>query len=144
MRYLLDTNIISELVRPRPDEGVVHWVRSQSSLDLVLSVLVLGELEKGIATLPRGRRHTQLDRWLRTTLPRQFVGRLLEVDAAVALRWGRLAGLGKAKGRPLPVIDGLMLATADVAGLTLATRNVSDCAGRGVSVYDPWGDVLHG
>lgn len=138
MAWLLDTNTLSEMVKPRPDASVVTWMRAQSSLDLSLSVLTLGELEKGIATLPGTARRAQLSQWARTDVPRQFFGRLLPVDSAVAVAWGQLAGDAHAGGRPLPVIDGLLLATAKTAGLTFVTRNVSDCAGRGVPVFDPW------
>ncbi len=130
-------------MRPRPDVNVREWVRVQSPLDLWLSVMTLGELEKGLAALAWGQRHEVLSQWMRDELPRQFVGRLLPVDAAVALAWGQLAGRESTKGRPLPVIDGLLLATASVAGLTLVTRNVRDCMGRGVAVYDPWTATHH-
>ena len=116
------------------------------SLDLTLSVLTLGELEKGIALLPAGVRRTQLSEWARAEVPRQFIGRLWPVDAAVAVAWGQLAGSAQLAGRPLPQVDGLLLATAQVFGLTLVTRNVADCAGRGVPtvpVYDPWTGTLH-
>jgi predicted nucleic acid-binding protein len=141
--WLLDTNILSELVKPRPDARVEAWTRAQSPLDLALSVLTLGELEQGIATLTSGARRTQLSQWAHFEVPRQFFGRLLPVDAAVTVAWGQLAGRAHTAGRPLPVIDGLLLATAQVFGLTLATRNVSDCAERGVPVYDPWTATLH-
>jgi toxin FitB len=143
MNYLLDTNVISELMKPRPNPRVEAWLREQSPLRLSLSVLVLGELEKGVASLARGKRQNQLTRWVRAELPRQFVGRLHAIDAPVAQCWGRLAATGVSMGRPLPVIDGLLLGTAEVAGLALATRNVSDCAGRGVPVFDPWTGELH-
>ena len=144
MRYLLDTNVISELVRPSPSANVVEWVRARSALDLVLSVLTLGELEKGIRALAVGARRDRLTRWARTELPAQFLGRVLSVDHDVAVAWGVLAAAAQAAGRPLPVIDGLLLATAEAHGLTLVTRHVSDCAGRGVAVLDPWTGTLHG
>lgn len=144
MRYLLDTNVISELVRPAPHAGVVAWVQAQSPLDISLSVLTLGELEKGIRTLADGARRERLTRWARSEVPRQFLGRLLAVDESVAVEWGRLSADGQATGRPLPAIDGLLLATAAAHGVTLVTRNVSDCAGRGVPVLDPWSGATHG
>ena len=143
MTWLLDTSILSELVKPRPDAHVEAWTRAQSPLDLALSVLTLGELEQGIATLPFGARRAQLSQWAHFDVPRQFFGRLLPVDAAVTVAWGQLAGSAHTAGRPLPVIEGLLLATAHVFGLTLVTRNVSDCAERGVPVYDPWTGSLH-
>ena len=138
MRYLLDTNVLSELVKRRPDARVRRWIDAQSPLDLALSVLSLGEIERGIARLAAGRRRTTLSRWARVELPSQFTGRLLGIDAAVAVAWGALSARAAQDGRSLPVIDGLLLATAQARDLTLVTRNASDCAGHGVPVYDPW------
>lgn len=144
MRYLLDTNVLSELVKRRPDARVSQWIEAQSPLDLAISVLTLGEIEKGIARLPRGPRRVALTRWTRRELPAQFLGRVLDIQAAVAVAWGELSAQATVDARPLPVIDGLLLATAHVHALTLVTRNVSNCAARGVPVFDPWGGTLHG
>lgn len=140
MRYLLDTNVLSEPARPRPERRVVEWIQAQSQLDLAISVLTLGEIEKGIALLPSGNRRKALAAWLATDLPRQFAGRVLQVDANVAMAWGGLSAEGRRLGRELPVIDGLLLATAARHGLTLVTRNESDCRERGVPVLNPWTD----
>jgi predicted nucleic acid-binding protein len=138
VRFLLDTMVLSEPAKPSPSRRVVAWLETQSPLDFAVSVLTLGELEKGVALLARGRRRDELQRWLRTELPRQFAGRVLPIEQPVAREWGRLAAEGEAKGRPLPVIDGLLLATAAVHGLTLVTRNERDCGGRGVPIFNPW------
>jgi len=138
VRFLLDTNVLSELVRPRPNAGVVQWIQAQSPLDLGISVLTLGELTKGIELLQPGKRRAELMAWIGNRLGRQFVGRVLPVDERVAVEWGRLSAAGKAAGRALPVVDGLMLATAAVHGLALVTRNESDCKDRGVTVVNPW------
>lgn len=143
MLLLIDTNVISEVVKPVPNGDVVAWMRDQSPLDLRLSVLSLGELERGIALLPAGERPTRLTQWARAELPRHFLGRVLSIDERVAGVWGQLSAAGHTVGRPLPVIDGLIVATAAVHALTLVTRNVSDCAGRGVPVLDPWSGTLH-
>lgn len=143
MTYLLDTTVLSELVRPAPDANVIAWTRAQSPIDLWLSVLALGELEKGIALMAHGARRARLTQWVQTKLPRQFLGRLLPIDDAVAMAWGRLTATGLREGRPLPVIDGLMVATAQVHDLHLVTRNVSDCSRRGVPVLDPWSGSIH-
>lgn len=143
MSYLLDTHVLSELVKPARDASVVAWTAGQSPLDLLISVLTLGELESGIARMPRGARRLQLTHWASTDVPRQFIGRLLPVDEAVGLAWGRLTAAGGSAGRPLPMIDGLLLATAEVHRLTLVTRNVSDCADRGIGVFDPWTGTLY-
>ncbi|HEV2147023.1 MAG TPA: type II toxin-antitoxin system VapC family toxin [Longimicrobiaceae bacterium] len=138
MRYLLDTNVLAEPAKPRPDPNVVAWLQAQSPLDLALSVLTFGEIEKGLSLLPAGARREALANWLRTDLPRQFTGRLLTVDDRVALEWGRLAAEGRKVGRELPVVDGLLLATCAAHGLTLVTRNERDCGNRGVPVLNPW------
>ena len=144
MSYLLDTNVVSELVQPVPFANVVAWAAARSPLDLSLSVLTIGELEKRIAVMAPGARQSRLARWAQTEVPRQFLGRLLPVDDAVAMAWGRLAATGPAARRPLPAIEGLLLATAQVHGLTFVTRNAAGCAGRGVPVLDPWTGALHG
>jgi predicted nucleic acid-binding protein len=136
--FLLDTNVISEATRPRPDTGVAAWLRSQSTTALAMSVLTLGEIRKGVDLLPDGARRRSLEAWLATELPQQFRSRMLAIDDAVALEWGRLAADGRRQGRELPAIDGLLLATAAAHGLTLVTRNLRDCEGRGVEVLNPW------
>lgn len=143
MTYLLDTNVISELVKPTPHPTVVAWAIATSPLQQYLSVLTLGELEKGITLMSVGARQAALLRWAHIDVPRQFLHRVLPLDEDVAKVWGRLSAAGQASGRVLPVIDGLLLATAMVAGVTLATRNVADVANRGTPVFDPWTGTLH-
>lgn len=138
MRYLLDTNVVSEGARPNADAGLARWLREQSPLDLAISVLSLGEIRNGVDLLAPGKRRDALEGWLMTELPRLFSGRVLPVDDRVADVWGRLTAQGRCDGRPLPAIDGLLLATASVRGLTLVSRNERDCAGRGVPVLNPW------
>ncbi len=140
MRYLLDTNVLCEPARPVPDQRVVEWLRDRNPLDLGISVLVLGEIANGVARMPTGRRKEALAEWLAQDLRPRFRGRVLAVDEAVTLAWGRLAAEGRRIGRALPVVDGLMLATAQVHDLTFVTRNGGDCEGRWVPVLDPWGD----
>jgi len=136
--FLLDTNVISELIKPKPEAKVVRWIGSTDENLLFLSVLTLGEIRRGIAALARGARRTVLETWLETRLRPRFAGRILPFDVAVADRWGTVAATAAAAGAPVPVIDGLLAATALHYGLTLVTRNVSNVAGTGVSVFDPW------
>jgi predicted nucleic acid-binding protein len=140
MHYLLDTNVLSEPAKPRPDPRVVRWFARQSPLDLAISVLTLGEIEKGVRLLPAGKRRDRLSGWLEADLPRRFAGRLLAVDERVSRAWGSLAAASRQTHRTLPVIDGLMLATAATHALIFVTRNVRDCADRGVPLLDPWND----
>src|SRR6266567_5650057 len=131
MRYLLDTNVVSELAKRPADAKVVAWVNGQSAIDLFASVLTVGEITKGLASIAPGRRRDELLAWATQDLARLFLGRLLSVDETTAREWGRLAGEAKAAGRPLAVVDGLLIATATVHGLVLVTRNERACADRG-------------
>jgi toxin FitB len=138
MRFLLDTNVLSEGAKAEPNPGVARFLATTSALELAIGVLTVGEIRQGIAALDPGARKRQLGQWLAVELLRQFTGRVLPVDEAVALAWGRLAAEGRRSGRPLPVIDGLLLATAEVHGLTFVTRNERDCADRGIPILNPW------
>jgi toxin FitB len=136
--FLLDTNVISELTRPTPNSRVTQWLDSVDESLLYLSVLTLGEIRKGLTTLQSGQRRARIESWLTAELATRFAGRLLSIDAAVADHWGQLAGDAQRQGTPLPVIDGLLAATALHHHLTMVTRNVRDFAGRNIRSFDPW------
>jgi toxin FitB len=133
--YLIDTNIISEIRKgDRCDRNVSAWYASIAEDDLFLSTLVLGEIRKGIE-IARARdaaKASALERWLRE-VEMAFGARVLGVDNAVSDQWGRMSAI-----RPIPVIDGLLAATAAVNGLTLVTRNERDVAGVGATVLNPF------
>ncbi len=135
MSYLIDTNVISELARARPEARVVEWFESTPGSALFLSVLTLGELRKGVERLPDASRRERLRLWLEVDLPAWFGDQLLPVDAAVADRWGRL--LAEA-ARPLPAVDSLLAATALHHDLRLVTRNERDFVYPGLDVVNPW------
>lgn len=137
MKFLLDTCVLSELTKPRPHERVVAWLGEREDAELGVSVLTLGELERGVQRLPSGTRKRAFDEWLRD-LTATYEERLIDVDSRVALEWGRLAARSEARGRSLPVIDALLGATALVHGLTVVTRNTSDISRSGAKVLDPW------
>src|SRR3970040_85620 len=99
--FLLDTNCVSELVRSKPHPRVIGWIESAEEGLLYLSVLTLGEIRKGLASLPPRKRRTRLETWLEVELRARFSSRLLPVDEEVALRWGLLAALANRKGKPL-------------------------------------------
>lgn len=138
MSYLIDTNIISEVRKAgRCDAHVSAWYASIADEDLFLSTLVLGEIRKGVE-LARPRdaaKAVALERWLRG-VETAFDGRVLGIDNAVSDQWGRMSAV-----RPVPVIDGLLAATALVNGLTLVTRNDRDVAGLGAMVLNPFKDA---
>jgi toxin FitB len=138
--YLIDTNIISEVRKgKRCDKHVSAWYASIADDDLFLSTLVLGEIRKGVE-LARPRdaaKAVALERWLQE-VETAFGGRVLGIDNAVSDQWGRMCAI-----RPVPVIDGLLAATALVNGLTLATRNDRDIAGLGATVLNPFKNALN-
>jgi predicted nucleic acid-binding protein len=105
---------------------------------LYLSVLTLGEIRKGLAALPQGKRRSRLETWLEVELQARFSGRILSIDAAVADRWGLLAAVAKIKGKHLSAIDGLLAATAIHHNLTIVSRNVGDFTNTQVPVVNPW------
>lgn len=140
MSFLLDTAVVSELVRKNPSGAVLKWIDGQDEASLYLSVLTIGEIEKGVARLPASVRRTRLQSWVRRDLAERFGGRLLPIDTRTAARWGAIAGESEKRGRPLPVIDCLIAATALVHGLTVATRNVGDFERCGATCVDPWNE----
>ena len=142
MNYLLDTCVISEVVRKRPAPEVVSWLAAQDEDHLFVSVLTLGELHKGIARLDDSARRSTLEAWVDGDLRRRFDGRVISVDPAIAERWGRIAGAAERTGQVIPVIDGLLAATALENGLTLVTRDVSHMDPAGVDLLNPWEEAL--
>lgn len=136
--FLLDTNVISEITRPRPNAGVVKWIESTDELLLHISVLTLGEIRKGISLLSDGRRRVALEAWLGRDLMLRFSGRILPVDLPVADRWGRISAAATAKGSPMPVIDCLIAATAMHQQLTLVSRDETYSGLTGLEVLNPW------
>jgi len=136
--WLLDTCVISELVRPQPDERVVQWIDARNEFELFLSVLTLGEIRKGITRLPAGKKKTRLASWLKEELEVRFADRIIPVSADIALKWGTMLGEAESNGQPLSVIDALITATAAEHGLVLVTRNLRDFAGCAIDIYNPW------
>ncbi len=137
MSYLLDTCVVSELSRPRPDPGVVSWMSEAEVASLHLSAITIGEIRRGALRLPAGKRRTSLADWSER-LRRSFSGRVHPVDESVALRWAEIAARAEQSGRPGSFADGLIAATALDCGLTLVTRNVTDFESFGVSLLNPW------
>jgi len=136
--FLLDTNCISELVRPKPEPRVLEWMEAVDETLLYLSVLTLGEIRKGLAGLAQSKRRTLLENWLEVELQPRFSGRIVSIDTAIADRWGLLTAEAKRNGKPLSIIDGLLAATALQHNLTVVSRNTSDFANTHVPVLDPW------
>lgn len=134
--YLLDTNVLSEARRPRGDEGVRRWTSSVPAEDLYVSALVIGEVRRGVERLMRRdpRQAATYEVWLATILS-DYADRILPVDAAAAEEWGRMS-----VPDPIPIVDGLMAATAKVRGMTFVTRNTADVERTGVELLNPFSD----
>lgn len=135
--FLIDTNVISELIKTTPAPQVTAWVDATAAELIYISVITLGEIRKGISLLPQSKRRTQLEAWLGSDLLMRFAGRIIDIDHEIADRWGQLSGV---RGSTLPVIDGLLAATAIHHNLTLVTRNTRDVARTGVALFNPWSD----
>ncbi len=138
VKYLLDTCVLSEPLKPRPEARVIDWLRSIPLENLFISVLSVGEISKGIAKLGDTERARSLQAWVETILLTDYADRFLPIDLETATTWGRLLGQSEARGRSLPAIDGLILATAHQHNLTVATRNLRDFSSEGIALYDPW------
>ncbi len=137
MNYLLDTCVISELVKKSPDKNVLNWLKSTPSENLYLSVITVGEIRKGLSKLPESGRKDSLTKWL-NALIEDYKNRILTIDLTVAENWGNLQGKAEKEGNPMPVIDGLIAAIAYTHNLVLVTRNVSDFEPGGIPVKNPW------
>ena len=138
MSYLLDTCVLSELRKPAPAHNVTAWIERVDESHLYLSVIVLGEIQKGIAKLEESKKKHSLQLWLEQNLQERFAGRILSVDFSVALEWGVLQGASARSGIPAPVIDSLIAETAICHNLTLVTRNTADFERMPVKLINPW------
>ena len=137
MSFLLDTNTVSEWVRPRPNSGLMSWMESADEDQIFISVISFAELRYGVDRMAQGSRSSRLEHWLRDELPIRFENRILPVDTHVAELWGRTVSRSEAAGRPISAMDAFLAATAETHQLTLVTRNVSDFPLL-KAVLNPW------
>ena len=138
MNYVLDTNVISELISKRPDREIVKWLDRLDPNTIYLNVITIGEIRKGIEKLlPSKRRETVRD-WLETDLLLRFQGRILEITAEVMLVWGELVGRLEKEGKPISAIDSLIAAIALQGNYSLVTRNEHNFQYSGVKIINPW------
>lgn len=138
MAFLLDTNVVSEMVRPLPEPRVVDWMTRQVAADLFLSATTVGELVRGVTRLDAGHRRARLEEWISELLPRQFAGRILAFDRDAAIIWGKLMGEGDRAGRPLAALDAQIAALALRRDLVLVTRNTGDFEPMKLRLLNPW------
>jgi toxin FitB len=139
LNYILDTCVISELVKTMPNLSVTEWIRSQDEESLFLSVITIGEIQKGISKLPDGRKKTQqLQNWLNNELHERFKDRILEITIGTARVWGQVMGACEKKGVTLPAIDSLIASQGIFHKMTVVTRNISDMEPSDVQLFNPW------
>jgi len=138
VRYLLDTNVISELVAREPDPAVVEWIEALDQTAVYLSVITIGEIHRGIERLPESAKRDRLRAWLTGDLLVRFSDRIVDIDVGVMMAWGSMAARLTREGRPLSAMDSLIAAQAIHHGYSLVTRNESDFRDTGVTVVNPW------
>ena len=140
MKYLLDTCLISELVKKEPNPAVLKWLDEHEEQTFFLSVLTPGELQKGVSRLPSGVRKDDLQDWIEHDLCERFGERILDLDLETSLVWGKLQGDAELKGEKLPVMDSIIAATAISHGMVVVTRNVKDMERCRARVFNPWAE----
>lgn len=138
MRYILDTNVLSELNKAKPDRGVVEWITEADEDEIYLSVITVAEIRNGIERLSDGNRRRLLEAWLNIELPIRFENRILPIEYEVANEWGIVVAQRQSQGRPIGVMDGFIAATARVHDLALVTRNTPDFSGSLRDIVNPW------
>lgn len=138
MSYLIDTCCISELVKKKPNPNVVKWFSDHDELSMFLSVITFGELRKGIEKLPDSSKKKELNRWVKEDLKHRFKNRILSINLEEVNKWGEILAIAEKSGNPLPAIDSLIAATAQVHDLSVVTWNTQGMEGSGVEVINPW------
>jgi predicted nucleic acid-binding protein len=136
--FLLDTNVVSEWARPRPEPAVVAWLADVDEDRVFLSVITLAELQLGIESLPAGPKRARLLAWFDDDLLPRFESRVIGVTPAVARDWGTVSALAQRAGKPIGAMDAFVAATARVHGLALVTRNDADFRAVGIELLNPW------
>lgn len=139
MNYLLDTCVISELVKPSPNKHVVDWLKNTPNGQLFLSVITIGEIRKGLIKLPDSRRKNRLTNWLNELLD-VYRDRIYSIDLTVAENWGIIQGESEKNGKTMSSIDSLISAIAYTHSLIIVTRNVRDFEPSNLTIYNPWED----
>ena len=138
MSYLLDTNLLSEWRKPRPNSGVLRWLRGVYEDELHISAASVAEIAFGVERLPSGKRRDEIGAWLQRDVIERFGERLIAFDHQIATGWGRVMAQCAAAGAPISSMDAIIAATALTRGHTLITRNIADFAASGASLHNPW------
>ena len=137
MKLLLDTNVLSELAKPQPDQRVVDWFNQVNEAHMYISVISLGEIRHGLEKLPEGRKKNDLILWI-DSVQEVFHHQTWPLDDEIALKWGELTAIRSKAGKPLPMADGQIAATAHIKGAILITRNTKDFEGLAIQTLNPW------
>ncbi len=140
MSFLLDTNVISEWVKARPNPGVIAWLAGVDEDRVFMSVVTLAELRYGVERMAASRRKERLDEWLQGELPVRFEGRILPISYVIANAWGKVVARSEAAGRPISAIDAFIAATVETYDFVLVTRNASDFESSVKSILNPWSE----
>ena len=138
MKYLLDTCVISEIIKQTPSVKVTKWIKKENEANFFISVLTIGELHKGIEKLTESQRKEKLHNWVENDLKERFLNKIIDIDIQVAMIWGKIQGVAERIGKSMPAIDSLIAATGITHHLTVVTRNTSDMKESGVVLLNPW------
>ena len=144
MKYLLDTCVISEMMKPQPNPSVVEWFSEIPDEEVYLSAVTIGELCEGFQKLPPSNRRTAFERWFRIYVEDAFAARILPYDKEAAKRWAIIMARTSAEGHPRPAIDTMIVAIADLHGMTVVTRNERDMRYTGVPLLNPFTETEKG
>jgi toxin FitB len=138
VNFLLDTNLVSEWIKPHPDPGVVSWLAGADEDRIFISVVTLAELRHGVERLAIGHRRRRLNEWIEGELLFRFDGRILPIDIATAETWGRIVAHREELGRPIGTMDAFIAASAKVHKLTVVSRNHTDFESSVDAIVNPW------
>ena len=138
MKYLLDTCVISELVKRNPNRNLVKWISNISEEYMFLSVFTFAELHKGVEKLPKGKKRNQLHSWINEDLMQRFEGKIIDFDLEIASTWGSVVAKAETTGKTLPLMDSLIAATGLTYNLTVVTQNIKDMRNSGATLFNPW------
>jgi len=138
MNYILDTCVISELIKKDPDKNVIKWISEIDENALFITSITIGEIVKGIERLKEGKRKNDLIGWINTDLKERFKNRIIAFDTESATVWGKVQATTELKGKPLPAIDGLIASIGIANNMVIATRNISDMEKSEAVLYNPW------
>ncbi len=142
MKYLLDTCVLSELIKKKPDQRVVEWIANIEESKLFVSVLTIGEIHKGIEKLPKSKRREMLLQWVDEDLQERFRGRIAPFNIQTATVWGKMQAKAEMSGKTMPIIDGMIAATAITHNFAMSTRNISDMEASKAVLVNPWDEDI--